>query len=200
MADKTQAARGSDKDYCSYWGSKPGPDTDPDSPHHMSSRSTGSKDVPFVEQCSFCGWIDGEALQRYADAAVKMSISHRAQRIAIAADMEPFAFVEVADHNTPLTLDEILLQALAAASRAYRAEPLELLDTERAKSIYIALKAEVDRSIEVEVAETLDAAQDRVRKFMRDHFSAGTIEETVRAVRGGQDPPVLRSFRYGGSF
>lgn len=174
-------AKGSTKDYCSYLPG--GPEIEGDA-HHMSSYTTGSKDIPWIERCSFCGWIDGDALQRYADAIKKMSVAERAQRIAIAMGTEPFAFVEVLEHETALTLDEILAQALGAASMSWVGGTGELeFDSTRAKQIWTALKAEVDRAIEVEQAEALSSAERRVRNYMQTQFITAHIDSVAARIR-----------------
>lgn len=47
-----QAARGSDKEYCSVW---------PADGHHMSTHMKGGAAVT-VSRCNHCGWIDFDDL------------------------------------------------------------------------------------------------------------------------------------------
>jgi len=131
------AARGSSADYCSAY---------PADGHHMVSHSAGRK-VRWVERCQFCGWIDAEALDGWADNAIKESLSARAGRIAVATETEPFAFVQTSTEELPLS--EILLQALAAAESIGQDRLLGLTTkADRRTAIYKALEREVEAALE----------------------------------------------------
>lgn len=111
----------------------------------MVSRSAGQK-VRWVEICSLCGWIDGAALDGWADNAIKESLSARAARMAVAAETQPFAFVQSSGED--LTLEEILFQALGAASMCWVGGTGELeFDSTRAKEIGLAVVSEVNRAL-----------------------------------------------------
>lgn len=151
----------------------------PNAKHHMISIKTGSPKVPYVEQCSDCSWIDPRSLQWWADNAVKESLSARAVRIAAATETNPFAFVQSSDEE--LELIEIVFQALGAASVAWSQRAL--LDAGEfngtfAKSVGDALIRELERFRRI---EREDAAK-RLRGWMRNHFSDGTITEAARIV------------------
>lgn len=114
-------------------------------PHNMVSVKTNSLKVQFVEQCERCGWIDGSSLNWWADNAAKLALTPSAGRIAIAAELEPFQFVQNSDGDD-LTLEEILGQALGAASMCWKPRPHEQeFDSVQARRIYVALQAEVER-------------------------------------------------------
>jgi hypothetical protein len=122
--------------------------------------------VRFVEQCSLCCWIDGRALDGWAEAAIKESASKMAQRIAIATETEPFKFVQ--QHGQVLTLREILFQAMGAASVCWSERSLMdagEFDSTRAKRIAEALQAEVDRALRHAGAETSKAWSDLAYEF-----------------------------------
>lgn len=139
--DGSVAARGSDANYCSYWKAE----GDANEGHHMVSRSVPSASlIRFVELCSFCGWIDGAALDRWAEQAFKEQMGRNAQLIAVAAGTEPFAFAQM--EGEELTLENVLGQALGAASMCWAdVNAAGEFDSTRAARIYGALKAEVDR-------------------------------------------------------
>lgn len=105
LAEEEQPApaRGSDANYCSAY---------PAEGHAMVSLSAGKK-IRWVERCQFCGWIDGDALDGWADNAIKESLTARAGRIAVATETEPFAIVQPSSGE--LDIREILTQGLAAA-------------------------------------------------------------------------------------
>lgn len=133
-----EQARGSDATYCS---------ASPAEGHHIVSHSAGRK-VRWVEICSLCHWIDGAALDGYADNAIKESLSDRAQRIAVAAETQPFAFVQLKGQD--LTLQEILFQALGAASMCWEApEKAGVFDGARAQQVGEALLREVNRALAI---------------------------------------------------
>lgn len=134
MTDPT-AARGSDANYCSAY---------PQEPHHMVSHSAGKK-VRWVEICSLCRWIDKDALDGWADNAIKESLSARAQRIAVAIETEPFAFVQ--SSSQVLQIEEILLQALAAAHELGIKQGLHASDGQRLTQIYKAVLAEAKAAV-----------------------------------------------------
>lgn len=105
-----------------------------------------SKFIRFVDRCDFCGWIDGAALDRWAESAFKEQLTKRAQNIAVAAETEPFAFVQ--REGEGLSIEEICFQALGSASMCWiggtgSAE----FDSLRAKAIGEALVREVKRAI-----------------------------------------------------
>lgn len=104
MTSELVPARGPAADYC--------PGVYGEEGHHMVSRSAGAK-VRFVEICTFCGWINGVALDAYADNAIKEALTARAGRIAVATETEPFAIVQPSSGE--VSLREILTQGLAAA-------------------------------------------------------------------------------------
>ena len=109
----------------------------------MVSHSAGEK-VRWVESCSLCGWIDAAALDGWADNAIKEALSGRAQRIAVAAETEPFAFVQRSDEE--LTIAEIAFQSLGAASMCWEPRPsTQVFDSTRAKQIGERLLAEIER-------------------------------------------------------
>lgn len=125
-------ASGSTAAYCSAY---------PIDGHGMVARSGGSK-VRFVEICQYCGWIDGAALDAYADNAVKESLTARAGRIAVAVETEPFRFIQPSSGNLPLR--EILLQALAAA---YHVGVMTGVNGPRMLDILNRTQSEVERLI-----------------------------------------------------
>jgi hypothetical protein len=130
--------RGSDRDYCSAY---------PTDGHHMVSHSAGEK-VRWVERCSLCGWIDAAALDGWVDHAIKEQMTKRAQRIALAAESEPFSFHQSSTEE--LTLEEVLFQALGAASMCWVGGTGSLeFDSVRASQVGHALLAEVQRFIRI---------------------------------------------------
>lgn len=124
--------------------------------HHMISVRTNSRLVPFVEQCTDCSWIDGTSLDWWAEDASKRALSDRAQRIAVATETEPFAFVQSTGQR--LELDEVLLQALAAASMCWESvASAGKFEDQRAGDILVALRAEVQRFIRLAVRVALSS-------------------------------------------
>lgn len=112
----------------------------------MLSVKTNSESVPYVETCLNCGWVDGLALNWWADNFLKTQLSARAARIAVATETEPFAFAQSSDSE--LTLEEVLFQALGAASVCWEKKGLlqaGIFNSTRAKEIGLALLAEVQR-------------------------------------------------------
>ena len=121
--------------------------TNLDREHHMVSIKLGDDtSVGYVEICTRCNWIDEKSLQWWVDDAIKLSLSKRAQRIAIAASQTPFAFIQTRGED--LTLEEIMFQALGAASMCWVGGTGDLeFDSSRAKEIGLALMREVDRAM-----------------------------------------------------
>jgi hypothetical protein len=153
----------------------------PDDRHVMYSVQTGSTDIPYVEICRECGWVDPYALVRTANNIKKRTLTDRAARIAVAADIEPFAFVQQPD--VVLSITEILVQALGAASVCWKdREALGEFDPSRAQSIFNALYDEVDREVQLTRDRALLDAEHRVLAYMRLHFSQGTIDEISRLI------------------
>lgn len=114
--------------------------------HLMISIKVLSELVPYVEQCEYCGWIDPTALQFHGENAIKNAQTNRAKRIAVAVESEPFQFAQSSTEE--LTLDEILGQALGAASVCWESiEAAGVFDSTRAGVVFRALKAEVDRAL-----------------------------------------------------
>lgn len=114
--------------------------------HHMISIKTGATLVRFVEQCTDCDWIDPASLDWWAEDAIKNANSDRAKRISIAASMTPFQFVQSSGEE--LTLEEILFQALGAASMCWVGGTGDLeFDSVRAKEIGLAVLSEVNRAL-----------------------------------------------------
>lgn len=113
----------------------------------MLSRDTGSPAVRFIEQCRVCGWVDPAALDAWGTQIVIEAMASRAQRIAVAAELEPFRFVQGPDQKLPLL--EMLTQALAAASRCWDVEldPAKHFNSKRAGEILGATLAEVERAV-----------------------------------------------------
>jgi hypothetical protein len=135
-AEQPQTSMGPSAEYCP---------TAPNDGHHMVSRSAG-KLVRWVEICSQCGWIDAAALDGWAENAIKLNLSERAQNIALAAGTEPFTFVTRTGEDQqpePLALEEILAQALGAASMCWVERPKGEFNGSRAKAVYDALWMEV---------------------------------------------------------
>jgi hypothetical protein len=145
--------------------------------HWMISVKTGSPKVPYVERCRDCGLIDASSLEWWADNAIKMSLSARAGRMAVATETEPFAFVQ--SECEELQLIEVLGQALGAASVCWvgGTGPLEF-DGTRAKSVFTALLAEVERFQRL----ALEDAATRAVDYLRAH-SGLTIESDYSNIR-----------------
>jgi hypothetical protein len=149
--------------------------------HFMVSVKTASPAVPYVERCSDCSWIDPTALQWWADNAVKNSLNERARRIAVAAETEPFSFVNSAGLPEP-DLDEILGQALGAASMCWVGGTGDLeFDSTRAKAIWEALRAEVDRALDGQHSEhTLEKVRSELYKAGLDQL---TVTDTITGMQ-----------------
>lgn len=111
----------------------------------MRAWRTGGKLIRMISQCIHCDLVDGAALDRWAEQAYKEQMNQRAQQIALAAGTEPFAFVQQTGQE--LTLEDVLLQALGAASAhsAEMADTGQRSDGKRETAIYKGLLAEVQR-------------------------------------------------------
>jgi hypothetical protein len=118
-----------------------------DREHEMQSVKLNSDTVVgYIERCRRCGWIDEKSLQWWVEDAIKRNTSQRAKRIAVAAESQPFQFVQHPDED--LTLEEILFQALGAASMCWEhPEKAGTFDSTRAKAIGEALLREVNRAL-----------------------------------------------------
>lgn len=136
--DETVPERGPDRNYCSYPASG-------DEGHHMVTITVpDAKLIRMIERCALCGWIDGAGLDRWAEQAYKEQMEKRAQRIAMAAESEPFSFHQSSGED--LKLSEVLGQALGAASMCWESpEKAGVFDSTRAARVYAALEAEVLR-------------------------------------------------------
>ena len=143
MTTESQAGQGPSATYC------PNSENDPDDPtyrpHLMQSRMGGGKLVRSVEICMGCNWIDFAALDGWAENAIKESLERRAQRIAVATETEPFAFVERSDEV--LSMSEIAFQALGAASMCWEPRPTGEFDGTRARAVGEAFMRELDREM-----------------------------------------------------
>lgn len=125
------------------------PDCLPGQRHEMFSiKLSEGHPVGYIERCRLCGWIDETSLGWWVEDALKTQMSKRAQRIAVAAETQPFTFVQHTDVD--LTLEEILFQALAAASMCWEnVEAAGVFDSTRAKEIGMALLREVNRALAI---------------------------------------------------
>lgn len=119
--------------------------------HEMVSQKMGDEtSVRFIERCVKCAWIDGASLQWWVEHTIKNTMAKRAQRIAVAAETEPFSFVQHTDVD--LTLEEILFQALGAASMCWVGGTGDLeFDSSRAQQIGVAMMREVNRALRLAV-------------------------------------------------
>jgi hypothetical protein len=115
----------------------------------MISRTAGQR-VRFVEFCSFCGWINGAALDGYAESAIKEALTQRAQRIAVATETQPFAIVQPSSGD--VSLREVLTQGLAAA---YSVGLSQAFDDVRMRQILDILQGEVERHVRMERADAM---------------------------------------------
>lgn len=132
----SQAAQGPTATYCP--DSEFNPEDPTYRPHNMVTKMGPGKMVRSVDFCMGCDWIDFAALDRYAEAAIKESMTERAQRIAVASETEPFAFVQRSDEV--LSMSEIAAQALAAATLMERNDTFS---DKRAQQIHRALMDEI---------------------------------------------------------
>lgn len=107
---------------------------------------TGAEKIRMITQCTRCGWVDPASLDRWAEDAIKSSISTRAQNIAVAAGTEPFTFVD--RPGEPITLVEAVFQALGAASMCWIGGTGSLeFDSQRAAAVGSALVTEINRAL-----------------------------------------------------
>jgi hypothetical protein len=144
--EEPEPALGPSRGYC--------PSSGGTEPHWMASQSAG-KLVRFVEICKLCGWIDAEALDGWAENAIKVNATENAQNIALAAGTKPFAFVQREEDG--LKLEEVLGQALGAASMCWdHPDRAGIFNSRRAKEIYVRLYAEVRRFQRLETKEWRD--------------------------------------------
>lgn len=120
--------------------------------HQMISFKTNSI-IGFVEQCERCGWIDAASLNWWAEDFLKQEISKRAQRIAVAIESQPFAFVQ--PPSGELSVAEVCAQALAAAATLTDEEGN--FDRQRAVSILGRLSDEVERFQRLAVEKAQEA-------------------------------------------
>lgn len=149
------AAPGPDENYCN-------PSLSRDM-HVMEAISAGQL-VKWVNRCSLCGWIDKADLDGWAEDAIKKAMSQRAQRIALASQTEPFSFVQ--SSTDQLSIEEVLFQALGAASVCWERQTLlevGVFDSTRAKAVGEALLKEVQRFMRLEREDVLDAVRDVLR-------------------------------------
>lgn len=153
-----------------------------DVPHRMQSIKTNSEMVPYVEQCANCSWVDGASLNWWGHEILKRALSERAGRIAVAAETEPFAFVQSSHED--LTIEEVLGQALGAASMCWmeirKIEGLEF-DSTRAKAIYEALIREVSRFHRLDLEDAASRAVDSVKDLLPERWIGA--EETLLNIR-----------------
>lgn len=143
--------------------------------HHMISIRTNGELVPYVERCRDCGWIDGASLNWWAQDAIKNQLSERAQRMAVASDTDPFAFVQSAHED--LDLHEVLGQALGAASTCWSEKQLFNVgefDGSRATAVYEALVREVQRFQRLEVEQAVKNEHTRMLSIMRKVLGSGS--------------------------
>lgn len=130
--------------------------------------ATGSERIKFLRQCSRCGWVDPKYLDDWVEDALKRGITKVAQRLALASSGIPFTFVQ--SSTEPLTLQEGLSQAFAAASLAWDEEPGGSPDVQRSKQIYeqtLKLIAEFMRAGEkAAYQKAVDDAWTSARNFL----------------------------------
>jgi len=156
--------------------------------HRMISIKTTSEMIPWIERCQDCGWIDGRALEQSGHSIIKRSLSERAGRIAVAVESEPFAFVQ--NSREDLTLEEVLGQALGAASVCWEDRSLMgagSFDSTRAKSIYAALMREVGRFQRLSLQDAGTRAVDALRGLLNQaDLSDESLIKIRKAVEGGE--------------
>lgn len=125
---------------------------------------TGAEKIRMMTQCTRCGWVDPASLDRWADDAIKQSMTIRAQNIAVAAGTVPFTFVQRPDE--PLELVEIVFQSLGAASMCWAdIQAAGEFQSERASVIGQALMYEINSAIKAAKAEA-------VKEFTRQRMTA----------------------------
>jgi hypothetical protein len=150
----------------------------------MFSRQMGDdRKVRYVEQCSRCLWIDEASLDWWAEDAVKNAMPKQAQRIAVAAGTEPFAFVQ--SPHEELTLDEILVQALAAAqTQGILQGPVNASDGQRMSAILKALRAEVMRFQRLAEGRAIRAVRKRViDRSINIENGEPTLNDIIELIR-----------------
>lgn len=151
--------------------------------HHMVSIKTNSDRVKYVERCQKCGWIDGFSLNWWAENAIKEQMAARAQRIAITVESKPFAFTQSTTEELPI--EEVLFQALGAASMCWDPRPYsQVFDSTRAREIGEALLDEVRRYLRL---EREDAATRAVEYISRNNAHTSTEQYHIalrRAIEG----------------
>lgn len=151
----------------------------------MQSIKVNSKEIRYVERCRVCGWIDGMSLSWWAEDAIKQSGSKLAQRISVATQSDPFRFVQGSRED--LTLDEILGQALGAASVCWSKEDLMssgTFNSIRAQQIWTALRAEIMRFQLIEGGKALSAARRKVQDlYDADVIDARSLAAVMEAIR-----------------
>jgi hypothetical protein len=121
----------------------------PGEQHEMISiKLSEGHPIGYIERCHRCGWIDEKSLEWWVEDAIKQNMSKRAQRIAVAAESNPFTFVQ--HTNEDLTLEEILFQALAAASMCWEhVDQAGTFNSTRAKEVGMAMMREVNRALAI---------------------------------------------------
>ena len=129
--------------------------------HELVTILTGSHLIQAINICQICSWIDTEYLDATAANIVKRAVNERATRIAMAVESEPFSFHQSSGEDLPL--QEILVQALAAATQMGIESADDNFDHNRAGAILRALSAEVERAME--------AAMDRRERAVREELS-----------------------------
>lgn len=140
--------------------------------HEMISIKLGeASGVKYIERCVKCGWIDEASLNWWFENAIKQALPKRAQRIAVAASSESFAFVQ--SPHEELTLDEVLIQALAASQALGIQQGLNAVDAQRLTAIFIALRAEVMRFQRLAEARALREARQRFNEYADKTIIAG---------------------------
>ena len=104
-------------------------------PCSMMEVRTGSERIRVALQCTRCGYLDPATLDRWAENAVKESLTASQARTALAIDGEPFTFVRSSEED--VSLEEALGQALGAASMCWSdIEAAGEFNSSRAKRIF----------------------------------------------------------------
>jgi hypothetical protein len=100
----------------------------------LSDVATGAELIRWITQCTRCGWVDPTSLDERARQAHGELMDGAAQRCAMAAGVEPFAFVQ--QTGVRLTFLEGISQAMTAVALAWeRPEAAGGYNAERAKEI-----------------------------------------------------------------
>lgn len=132
-------------------------------PCSLMDIKTGAEKIRMITQCTRCGWVDPASLDRWAEDAIKSSISTRAQNIAVAAGTEPFTFVD--REGQPLPLVEAVFQALGAASMCWEnIQAAGEFNSERATVIGQAVMYEINTALAA-------AREDAVKEFTRTNMT-----------------------------